>query len=216
MNIQCSLLLLLFAILCVGCQKTTPSTADALQCLMNNDVAQLERLIQNGLSPNVCPNPESQDTTLLHLAGTFGSKEFIIALVDAGADIDATTDLGVTPLLAALTTGNSENALVLIKSGADVNLPNFVGAAPLHFAVQQKDLPVAQTLIEHGANVNARTKVNGGTPLSTAAYADSLAIAESLLDHGADANVVDNSGKKPIHYAKSDAMKRLLSSETNQ
>lgn len=241
MNTPSFLTSLLFVVLCVGCQDSTAPTGDnlgepagiadqgspsgapasasaddAFMCLINNDVAGLEKLLLNGLDPDACPNPERDDTTLLHFAASLSSESIILALVDAGADVDAKTDLSVTPLLAALFVENSENAIAFIESGADVNLANSAGAAPLHFAVSQSDLPVVQALIEHGADVNAKTGANGGTPLSTAVAGDSLAIVEYLLENGADANVVDGSGKKPAYYAKSDAMRLLLGSESDQ
>ena len=99
-------------------------------------------------------------------------------LLDAGADIEARTSDGNTPLLMAVDpdvlrswygihNDIDEQRLVvqlLIDHGADVNAANRRGDTPLH---KVQDVVIAKLLIEHGAHVNALNK-SGDTPLDRA------------------------------------------------
>jgi ankyrin repeat protein len=58
------------------------------------------------------------------MAQVKGRREVVAALLDAGADADAATLKGNTPLLFAANAGNCECARLLIERGACVNAQN--------------------------------------------------------------------------------------------
>ena len=70
------------------------------------DWENLESLLEDGLNPNVV---YGDGTTALHWASYHDSLNGTKNLLDAGADVNASTDLGVTPLWLA-----AENGSVLI------------------------------------------------------------------------------------------------------
>ena len=52
--------------------------------------------------------------------------------------------------------------------------------------------------------------MNGWTALHWAAGYNHLKVAQLLIDNGADKNIKDDLGKKPIDWARSSKMKKLL------
>jgi ankyrin repeat protein len=115
-------------------------------------------------------------TPLLH-ATREGHVETVMALLDAGADIDRVS-LGdhTSPILIATINGHYDLALDLLNLGADPNLASDAGTTPLYAAIntfwapkarypqqrayeqQEADyLDVMRELLEAGADPNART-----------------------------------------------------------
>lgn len=61
--------------------------------------------------------------TCLHLAVQIGSADIVKALIEKGADVNAITDRGVTPLHLAIVKKQPEEIIkVLIENGADYNV----------------------------------------------------------------------------------------------
>ena len=75
----------------------------------------------------------------------------VTLLLDKGADINARTKEGATPLLNALAWGQSDVARLLIQRGADVNLKNKQGDSPLRRALALRLNDVVELLRTAGA-----------------------------------------------------------------
>jgi hypothetical protein len=67
-------------------------------------------------------------------------------LIDAGADVDARSEGGATPLMAAALTGQSAVAEALISAGADTKAANASGVTALHIAKQKGHIEIAGLL----------------------------------------------------------------------
>jgi ankyrin repeat protein len=113
----------------------------------------------------------------LHYAARDGFASAALALLDAGADMNARTDGDrSTPMVVALVNGQYDLALTLLAKGADPNLANDDGVTPLFATLnnewalrtwypqptagaQQKAsyLEVLEALLKAGADPNART-----------------------------------------------------------
>jgi ankyrin repeat protein len=82
----------------------------------------------------------------------------IVALINAGADVNAEDGAGNTPLmLAASQSSDPDMITALIRAGADVNQKNSTnGLRPLMLAAMENGTPaIISALIEAGADVNA-------------------------------------------------------------
>jgi ankyrin repeat protein len=73
-------------------------------------------------------------------------------LVEAGADINAASDSGVTPLMNAAGTGNKEAVEFLIQKGADVNHRTSGNYTPLMQAALVGQLEIVKILLDAGAD----------------------------------------------------------------
>jgi len=132
----------------------------------------------------------------LHLAAEAGDTEACKALIAAGADVNAQTHNGSTPLHWAK---NAEVCEVLIAYGADVNAQTHNGNTPLHLAAYTGRLSVCEPLIAAGADVNAQD-CEGATPLHSAKNAE---VCETLIAHGASATAQDRQIEyEPVGYLR--------------
>ena len=143
-----------------------PTIHEAAQ---RGDAEALGRELASGVSPNAL---DSAGWTPLHNLCYNGrdNAEARVAcvrmLIDAGADIHATTVGQTTSLHLAATFSHADVVAALIKAGADVNRGDPDNRTPLHSACWRNDSDVepAWVLIKNGADINARDCV-GETPL---------------------------------------------------
>lgn len=111
-----------------------------------------------------------RDKTPLQLAAEQGHLEIVEYLVEAGAEIDATTSEKtgeVTPLRYAI--GNEDYLMTkyLIENGADVNRENSHGWTPIMTAARVGNREIIELLLDSGATLEVRTE-DGKTPLRIA------------------------------------------------
>ncbi len=102
------------------------------------------------------------EPTPLHWAGLNPNPGVISALVKAGADVNARSNDGATPLhFAAANNSTSEAVSQLLKAGAKANARDKDGRTPLHLAARSNANPeVTELLLEAGAD--AKTKDASG------------------------------------------------------
>jgi hypothetical protein len=73
--------------------------------------------------------------TPLHYAAAFSNPDVIIALIEAGADVNAAIEDGRTPLHAAASENSNPDVITaLLEAGADGSTKNNDGKTPYHLA----------------------------------------------------------------------------------
>jgi ankyrin repeat protein len=166
--------------------------------------------------------------TALVFAAREGDLDSAKNLLDAGADVNQTTEYGWTPLLTATNNRHYKLAEFLIERGANPNIANKGGWTPLYLATDNRnieggDYPVPKPdldhldfikfLLAHDADPNARAKDNtltrtiftmqwfyeaGATPFIRAAQSSDTALMQLLLDWGADPFLVSDNGDSAL------------------
>lgn len=95
-----------------------------------------------------------------------GNQAQVMTLIAKGANVNAKSNDGATPLHMAAGYGYKGVAELLLSKGADLNATYSHGLTPLHLAASSGHKTVTKLLIAKGANVNAKSDGNDGlTPL---------------------------------------------------
>jgi uncharacterized protein len=98
--------------------------------------------------------------TPLHLAAFFRHPDTARALVEHGAEIDASArnEMWVTPLHSAAAASNGETAALLLERGADANAQQRGGFTPIHAAAQNGNDELADLLLAREADPSLATE----------------------------------------------------------
>ena len=143
--------------------------------------------------------------TPLWCASASNNLEVVKSLLDLGANINAASDTGSTPVLHAVFNRNCEMVEYLVRHGADVQKPNNVGETCLMKAAQlgfAKEL--CQILINNGSELNAQDS-SGNLALHHAITSDDSPhkedVVQLLIDHGSDPYRKNNRGDDAFQIA---------------
>jgi ankyrin repeat protein len=110
--------------------------------------------------------------------------EIIKLLLEYGADPDAESGSGHTPLKAACYSDCLEAAKLLLDYGADVNTLRKPGSSMLNYAVLVGNVGLVELLLDYGIDLDDVTN-RGETALDMAVNRGCADIAEILRKHGA-------------------------------
>lgn len=136
--------------------------------------------------------------TALHWACRQGNEEGVDQLVKLGANVNAASSNGPTPLHeAGMSKKSSECVKILFKAGV-VLRRNVYGNTPLHVACAEGIVETVESLLDHGVPIEDLNKA-GQTPLLLAAEFNEISNLKLLLDRGADMGVVDQDGGTALH-----------------
>jgi ankyrin repeat protein len=141
--------------------------------------------------------------TPLHRAASTGQVAIMVALIDAGADLEATGEPEKAhPLHAAALSDRPDVVALLIERGAAIDARDAAGRTPLMVACSFGSVQAAAALLANGANPRAIDKAWMDSPIHYAAYAGSVELLKLLVAYGADINARNgNNGATPAHYA---------------
>ena len=155
---------------------------------MQGDLGQVRSLLAENADVNVA---QGDGSTALHWAAYWDDSEMARVLLEAGANVGATTRIGdFTPLLMAARSGSAAIIELLLDRGADVDAPNAAGTTALMLAAAAGKPDAVKLLLDRGADVDARDTINGQTAAMFAAATNSAGAIKLLAEHGADLNAV--------------------------
>jgi len=158
-----------------------------------------------------------QQRTALLRSIKHGHPETAKLLLELGADPNASTEWGDSPIVAAAERADADLMKALMAKGARMNqklasglLINTVGRPLGHTAERKMRLAFARFLIDTcKADVSVKNS-KGFTPLHIAVRSQAHYMVRFLLDNGADRNAKDKDGLTPAHHTGTADMKRLL------
>ncbi|KAL9949122.1 hypothetical protein ACHAQF_001194 [Verticillium nonalfalfae] len=159
-----------------------PSTEQLLQAAASADAEDLRRLTQYYTTDVDIRNQDG--LSALHLAILSQHDGAVEALVEANADIEATTPDGKRPLFLAIEESRTEVVRFLLAHHALTDA-DAGGRMPLHEAASRGNVHVVRLLLDYGADIQALS-TDEKDALFFAVRSQIVAVARLLLDRGAD------------------------------
>ena len=126
-----------------------------IKAVSRHDAGKVRMLLKLGVDPNI----KCGHTPALLRTTREGALYVMQALLAAGADVDARTDMGNSPLHLAARGGYGEAVVQLVHSGAFVDAINRSGVTPLQMALAYGHLEVAHSLLRLKADIFLQNKV---------------------------------------------------------
>ena len=161
------------------------------------DIHRVKRLIQLGAE---CDWADYAGVTPLHAACQAGNESCALALIDAGARLDAAGGHRVeSPLHAAAGSGNASLVSALIARGADVRATDSDGRTVIGAAAAAGKVESIHVLLEAHIDIHEEAAPGGATPIHIAAQYGQVRFVEALLAAGVDVDVIDAAGETPLH-----------------
>jgi hypothetical protein len=199
------ILSLAFAVLATGCDVGNEPTkikrsADMLAAINDGDTQAIKAYLDAGGDPNGAysgvyaeESRLAKNWTYLMSAASGGQLDIVNLLIAAGANVNAVSEFGRTPLSLAAYEGHADIARALIAAGADVNQERPAPASGkteigvLSVPSRKGHLSIVLLLLESGADVDA-TDSQQKTALVSAAEGGNIDVVNLLLAAGADVN----------------------------
>jgi cytohesin len=138
--------------------------------------------------------------TALHVAVWTVQRDEVIVLLAAGAEVNARSSSGETPLHKIMGPESYERPRffeALLRGGADIHAADDRGRTVLHGAAEGGDPWLAAQLLDRGADPNCRETSWGYTPLHWATRNGHTQVVRLLLDRGVE---VDARVHRPRRY----------------
>ncbi len=139
-------------------------------------------------------------TAPLHLAAAKGDLATVQKLLDDGAKVDQTDNLGRTALYFAAEKGSNKVVALLLAKGANPTHRSLLspGNTPFHIAAQNGHNDIIGMFLAANIAPDLRNR-SLQTPLMLAAWARLPETVNLLLSHGADPALQDNTGWSALH-----------------
>ena len=191
-------LMLVSALLLVGCSEPDPPTVNLHRAVQIGDLDQIKRHIYWETDLN---QPNADGDLPVHVAARAGRVAIARELASNGADLRAVNAEGHTPLRVALAHGRTQVGMMLVDLGAPLDaqsmLFDLVGTGLI-------DRDALRFLISEGAQIN-QPDAAGNSPLHVAIRNGHLDTVQRLIVAGADVNQPDPSGRLPLRIARETA-----------
>ncbi len=147
----------------------------------------------------------------LILASIRGHRDVILALLEAGVNINCIGNRGETALVFAIQNAQIPSTRLLIRRGARQDLPDDDGGLPLFLAAESGFDPVVSELIgRHGIKKPDVRNAKGDTPFCLAAAKGHEKVCRVLLEGGAKLEFTNKYGDTPLDLAMEGGHKEII------
>lgn len=173
--------------------------APIIRLLVRGKVGLVDYLLDAGANPNV---RDAGGITPAHYAAQKQDHVMLAKLHALGADLEAVTNEGRTPLhLAAAAGMNPQLFKVFFEARVAVNVYDYDARTPLHYAAGRTPAESVATILLLKANPHLLDG-QGNSPLHYALrYNDDPRVVTALLRLGADPNLPNDDGVLPVILA---------------
>ena len=183
-----------------------------LNAVKRGKTEEVKRLVRTGADVNGKIYLEGKENDIFELpltvAAAHGHKKTVAALLELGANVNASDSLG-PPLWHAVTENYQNTAQTLLASGADANRKcNMITQdTPLFDAARNGEEAMLRCLLAAGADVNAADE-DGFSALYSAALGGKTEVMKYLIAAGAKTNKEALDGMTELHIAS--ALNQLI------
>ena len=174
--------ILALGILLVALPALGQGMPPVVQAAKDADWARLSSLL---LTQSNVEDVYGDGTSALHWASYHDNVQLAVELIERGIDVDAVTDLGVTPLWLAANNGSSAMVDALLGRGANPNLNLLSGETLVMTAAHTGNAKLLRSLLAAGASPQGAVTRNQ-TALMWAAGQGHADVVDALLDYGAE------------------------------
>jgi ankyrin repeat protein len=197
---------ILFSLLAFGCSAAAKPLDPLTQAILANDLAAI-RQSKAGVNTKAAHG----DTPLMY-AAAYGTLDAMKVLLEAGADVNAKSDIGATALMLCIT--DAAKAKLLISKGADVTAKSKPGRTALLIAAMSDGTgETVKLLVSKGANPGDADE-QGINTLIAAAGSGNIAALKLALEKHVPVNAKSMDGATALIAAAGDgnteAVKLLL------
>lgn len=123
-----------------------------LAAAINGKLKYIKQQLNAGYKPD--KDKDANGNTALLISSKNGFVDVVSALITAGANLNATNNLGETSLILASKNGHTAVVLLLIQSRVNLNVQADNRDTALISAVRNNKLDIANLLIDNGANID--------------------------------------------------------------
>ena len=121
--------------------------------------------------------------TALHFAVSYhDDEEYLLPIIQVGADLNAKTTYDYTPLIFAICKGRVRAAACFLDHGADINLRGQYGQSPVQYAVEYNSHACLRLLLDRGADCTMLCQGTSPTIIHAAVQHGDLETVTLLLD----------------------------------
>ncbi len=170
-----------------------------LEATLRNNLAIVRILISHGAKLDTS-SEQYRNYTALEFASSLDYVDIVEYLLLQHAKINATDNLGNTPLINAASLGQEGAAKLLLKNGAQVEAKNRRGRTALHQAAASGHAKMMTLLLDAGAKIDSVDDL-GWTPLMVAIEHGRMEAFRMALDKGAKINAKTRIGVTPLQLA---------------
>jgi ankyrin repeat protein len=169
------------------------------QVAYHGNLEKVVLLLSKGSDPN-SRNSKAHGQTPMHAAAEKGCVATLMALREAGGEVNSRDANMKTPIFKSVERGHLQAVEFLIHAGVELNIKESSGMTPLHTAVKKGYVDITARLLNTG-RVDIDAKDDGGwTAAVWAADLKHLRTFRCLLDHHADLHVRDEEGNICLHW----------------
>ena len=168
-----------------------------------NNIGRVREYLDSGADPDIIDRSYNNNTALIY-ASSEGHTEIVELLLDRGADINITNDLGSTALMEASRNNRTEIIRLLLDRGADPNIrDDYGGTALISASIGNRRTDIVKMLLDNDADPNIQENYDGETALMQASYYGNTESVGLLLENDADPNIQCHSGETSLIMASS-------------
>ncbi len=192
----------------VAAQSLADDRADLSLAIRQGNLAVVRAIVEK--NPALVKSGDDSGFTPLHIAATAGHVDIIAYLLDRGADLEARTAGGQTPVFQTVPLASQEAFAYLLKKGANLNARDNQGKTILQFALAWRRPAMVDLILQRGFTVDT-AGASAQELLDEAANTGIESLVTTLVSRGVAIEPGTRNGTTLLHSAARGGLPGLAS-----